>query len=132
MTGNRIDFSKGLLNKHLDNIPDGTSYVRIVAGDMTGNRVDFSKGLLNKHLDNIPDGATYGRHVVSDMTGNRVDFSKALLNKGALATKNSVDLATADVSNKTLDNVADGTRAAWSTITQKNAAVDASGNLLLK
>src|SRR5258707_13290449 len=78
------------------------------SGDMTGNRIDFSKGLLNKHLDNIPDGATYGRHVVSDMTGNRVDFSKALLNKGALATKNSVDLATADVANKQLDNIADG------------------------
>ena len=34
--------------------------------------------------------------------------------------------------NKNLDNVADGTRAAWDSTTQKAAAVDSSGNLLLK
>jgi hypothetical protein len=69
---------------------------------------------LNKQLDNIPDGSTYGRHVLSDMTGNRIDFSKPLLGKH-------------------LDNIPNGTnRAAWDTIAQKTAAVDASGNLLLK
>src|SRR5258707_4393604 len=33
MTGNRVDFSKGLLNKHLDNIPDGATYGRHVVSD---------------------------------------------------------------------------------------------------
>lgn len=41
-------------------------------------------------------------------------------------------LAAPDFINRTLDHVANGTRAAWDTTIQKAAAVDSSGNLLLK
>lgn len=43
-----------------------------------------------------------------------------------------IDFASTQHPNKNLDNVADGTRAAWDSGTQKGAAVDSSGNLKLK
>jgi len=71
---------------------------------------------LNKQLDNIPDGSTYGRPILSRLNGGKplIDFSEAIH------------------LNKNLDNMPNGTRAAWDSTTQKAAAVDASGNLLLK
>jgi hypothetical protein len=91
-------------------LSSATAYSIAVSGTWKGAVDQSSTG---GGLDAVFDGSTYARHVASDMTSNRIDFSKGLLNKN-------------------LDNVPDGTRAAWSTITQKNAAVDASGNLLLK
>lgn len=43
-TSNRIDFSKALLNKQLDNIPDGTTYNRLKAANM------FDGGILPAHV----------------------------------------------------------------------------------
>lgn len=53
------------------------------------------------------------------------------IDAGGVALPAAVDLSRAYV-NKNLDNVPDGTRAAWTSGTQKTAAVDVSGNLLLK
>jgi len=108
---------QGTATQHLDfDVQDGTSFARHVASDMTSNRIDFSKGLLNKQLDNIPDGSTYGRPILSRLNGGKplIDFSEAIH------------------LNKNLDNMPNGTRAAWDSTTQKTAAVDASGNLLIK
>jgi hypothetical protein len=78
--------------------------------------VDFARGYTNKHLGNVPDDGGSSRFAVLVIDGNRravVDFTQGHLNKN-------------------LDNVANGTRCAWDTGTQKSAAVDSSGNLLLK
>jgi hypothetical protein len=47
MTGNRIDFSKSLLNKHLDNIPDGSSRVALATTHASGNVAYNFKGNWN-------------------------------------------------------------------------------------
>jgi hypothetical protein len=43
-----------------------------------------------------------------------------------------IDFSEAIHLNKNLDNIPDGTRAAWTSTTQRAAAVDSSGNVLLK
>lgn len=53
-----------------------------------------------------------------------LDFTAAHPGKGALATKSSVDLATSEVTNKSLDNIADGSRKAVS-------AIDGNGKALV-
>jgi hypothetical protein len=66
------------------------------------------------------------------VTDGPVTYSRVL---GSALTSHQVDLSQAGVINKTLTYVADdpsGGRNAWSTTTQKNAAVTGSGNLLLK
>jgi hypothetical protein len=96
LTGNRLDFSKGLLNKQLGNIPDGGGRYGVHAVDANSLAlVDFSQtGHVNKNLDNMGDGATYQRMPAANMDVNRrglVDFSQAMH------------------LNKNLDNLADGT-----------------------
>ncbi len=66
--------------------------------------------------DALLDGTTYGRPLSTRISAGKplIDFSEAIH------------------LNKNLDNVADGTRAAWDSVTMKTSAVDTSGNLLLK
>lgn len=114
-----FDFARGYTNKHLDNIPDGSTYARPLSSRISAGKplIDFSEGIhSNKHLDNISDGSTYARPLSSRVSSGKplIDFSEAIH------------------LNKSLDNVPDGTRAAWDSTTQKSAAVDSSGNLLLK
>jgi hypothetical protein len=47
------------LNKHLDNIPDGSTYSRILSTRVNTGRptIDFSETIHTaKNLDNVPDG----------------------------------------------------------------------------
>jgi len=125
------------LSQNLDQLPDGATYARQEAGDLTMNRLDFSKALLNKHLGNIPDDATSSRYAVLAVDANRrplVDFSQTHVNKsldnvpdGAgrfsvvnaagtkgvsavdAANKALIDFSQAGHTNKTVDNIADGT-----------------------
>jgi hypothetical protein len=180
-----LDFSRGYTGKHLDNIPDGSTYGRPKLTGLTAGEVDLSKaGVINKSADHIAEGASrkWAGESGADITGSHqaatiagqgalatkgsVDLSTTevtnksadhiaegasrkwagesgaditgshqaatIAGQGGLATKSSVDLATGEVTNKSLDNVADGTRVAWTSGTQKAAAVDASGNILLK
>ncbi len=102
-----------------DALLDGTTYGRSLNTRLSSGRplIDFAEGIhVNKHLGNIPDDAGSSRFAVLAVDANRrpiADFSQAHLNKN-------------------LDNVPNGTRAAWDTTTQKTAAVDSAGNLLLK
>jgi hypothetical protein len=73
-------------------------------------------GNLIVSMDLTADGATFGRPIVSRLN----------------AGKPWIDFAEAIHANKNLDNVADGTRAAWDSGTMKAAAVDTSGNIKLK
>jgi len=62
LTTNRLDFSKSLLNKQLDNIPDGTTYARPIASRINAGKplIDFSEGIhLNKVLDNLADTSSF-------------------------------------------------------------------------
>jgi hypothetical protein len=102
-----------------DALLDGTTYGRPLNTRLSSGRplIDFAEGIhVNKHLGNVPDDAGSSRFAVLAVDANRrpiADFSQAHLNKN-------------------LDNVPNGTRAAWDTTTQKTAAVDSGGNLLLK
>jgi hypothetical protein len=128
-----LDFSRGYTGKHLDNIPDGSTYGRPKLTGLTAGEVDLSKaGVINKSADHIAEGASrkWAGESGADITGSHQ--AATIAGQGGLATKSSVDLATGEVTNKSLDNVADGTRVAWTSGTQKAAAVDASGNILLK
>jgi hypothetical protein len=89
--------------------------------DIDGNRralIDFAISHYNKHIDNLADGSTYGRPLLARLNSGKpwIDFSEGIH------------------SGKHLGNMPDdGTnRCAWGTSAQKNAAVDSSGNLLLK
>lgn len=77
---------------------------------------DILRTHKHKHLDNIPDGPTYGR-----VLGTRINVGRA-----------TIDFSEAIHSNQNLDHMPDGTRAAWDSTTQKAAAVDSGGNILLK
>ena len=87
------------------------------AGVVQAAGVDFTIAYTNKSLSNVPDGAA--RKAVLAVDANQrplIDFTQAHLAKNLL-------------------NVADdpgGGRSAWATAAQKTAAVDGSGNLLLK
>lgn len=61
-------------------------------------------------LDGVGDSGT--RYAVGDVDANHralIDFDSSHVNQGALSKKNNVDLSTTDVTNKILDNIADGT-----------------------
>ena len=70
----------------------------------------------------------------------KLDFNQSHTGQGALSLKSAVDLATAEVTNKTAVNIAEtGARKwlpdlnrIWTTQAQRDAAVDTDGNLLLK
>lgn len=102
------------------NVVTGTTYYYWVTAINTAKQESVkSSGVTNSgalvSLDNdVADGTTYGRVNNTALTSGSIDFSKS----GFL--------------NKTLDYVLDGTRAAWDSATQKTAAVDLSGNLILK
>ncbi len=83
------------LNKHLDNIPDGTTYSRILSTRVNTGRptIDFSEAIHNnKNVDNIGDGSTYSRTLGTRVNSGRptIDFSEAIHN------------------NKNVDNIGDG------------------------
>jgi len=107
------------VNKHQDNIPDGPTYSRTLGTRVNAGRptIDFAEAIHNnKNVDNIGDGTTYSRTLGTRVNSGRpvIDFSEAIH------------------SNQNLDHVPNGTRAAWDSTTQKTAAVDSSGNLILK
>ena len=88
-----------------------------------------ASGKLLTADDIAADGSTYKRITANQQTGGGRGYA-------AIDADNIVVAAGVDFSrgytNKTLDNVADGTRAAWDSGTQKTAAVDSAGNILLK
>jgi hypothetical protein len=107
------------LNKHQDNIPDGPTYSRTLGTRVNAGRptIDFAEAIHNnKNVDNIGDGTTYARTL-----GTRVNSGRP-----------TIDFGEGIHSNQNLDHVPNGTRAAWDSTTQKTAAVDTAGNLLLK
>ncbi len=127
--GGLLDFSAAHPNKTLDYIGDGTSYARMAAAAVDGSGLlDFSVAHTNKTLDHIGDGSTY-RRVVGIDGSNRataaslangavttekvasIDGSK--LNAGTgpltqLSQAGALNFAAAHT-NKTLDNIGDGT-----------------------
>jgi hypothetical protein len=108
-----IDLSRGYTGKHLGNIPD----------DGTSGRRVHTVGILSAR----PAAGTAGRlYHATDVGANGTTYRDT----GAAWVKVGVGhLGDADGN---LDNVTNGTRCAWDTGTQKTAAVDSSGNLLLK
>ena len=103
--------------QNVDELPDGEIFAKPLQTALLRGQVDLSKpGVISKTLANISDDAGTTRYAVSSVDGARkalVDFSQSH-------------------TNKNLDNVPNGTRSAWDSGTQKTAAVDASGNILLK
>ena len=79
---------------------------------------------MNKNLDNVADGSA--RFSVVNGAGLKAVSSVDGANKAL------IDFAQGGHTNKNLDNVPDGTRSAWDSASMKTAAVDTSGNLLLK
>lgn len=118
---------KGPPSKHVDIIPDGSTFGRPILTRLNGGKplIDFSEAIhLNKNLDNLPDGS--GRFSVVNGAGLKAVSSVDGANKAL------IDFSQGGHTNKNLDNVADGTRAAWLSTTQRTVAVDTSGNILLK
>lgn len=70
---------------------------------------------------------------VAPITGRTEGISTTVgnIDSGGIVTATGADFSRS-YTNKNLDNVPNGTRAAWDTGTQKTAAVDSGGNLLLK
>ena len=79
---------------------------------------------MNKNLDNVADGSA--RFGVINGAGLKAVSSVDGANKAL------IDFSQGGHTNKNLDNVPDGTRSAWDSASMKTAAVDTSGNLLLK
>jgi predicted phage tail protein len=100
----------------ISNKPSVYFWVRAV--DTSGNKQAWTAGgpFANGSLDDVADGPGYSKTL-----GTRVNAGRPL-----------IDFSEVIHANKSLDNVPDGTRAAWNSTTQKTAAVDTSGNLLLK
>lgn len=127
-------FNIGIPLKHLGELPDDVTSDRRAAtanqktggdrgfGAIDGSNIvvaggiDFARGYTGKHLGNLPDDSGSGRFAVAAIDGAR----KAI-----------IDFASGH-SNNNLDHVSDGTRCAWTSTGQRGAAVDSSGNLLLK
>jgi len=74
-----VDFSRGYTNKHLDNIPDGSTYARPLSSRVSSGKplIDFGEAIhLNKSLDNVPDGtraawaSTTQKNAAVDANGN--------------------------------------------------------------
>jgi hypothetical protein len=92
LSGGGINFASALhTNKSLDNIGDGTTYLRMPSANMDSNRrglVDFGQAHLNKTMDNVPDGATrFGAAEASaDKTANHVYYLVQNVNGGAALT----------------------------------------------
>ena len=69
---------------NLDNLGDGSTYLRMPGSNMDTNRrglIDFTQaGHLSKNLDNIVDGSTYGRPLGSRLSSGKpwVDFSESI------------------------------------------------------
>lgn len=78
LTGNRLDFSKNLLNKHLGNVPDDATSSRYAVLAVDANRraiVDFSQTHVNKILDNIADGVSFVRTTPNQRDGGGRGFA---------------------------------------------------------
>jgi hypothetical protein len=90
--------------------------------------------------DDVAEAATRKWAAESGANITETRTAAAISGQGALATKSAVDLATAEVTNKTAGNIAEtGARKwlptlnrIWQSQTMRDAAVDSSGNLLLK
>jgi len=134
-----LDFTRSYTNKHLGNIPDGGSYFRVLE-DLIANRpAAGTAGRLFHSTNEGVNGKWYrdtgsawvqvGAGVVDDLAEST--YGRPLASRLS-SGKPLIDFSEAIHLNKSLDNVPDGTRAAWASTTQKNAAVDSSGNLLLK
>ncbi|MDE2473208.1 MAG: hypothetical protein KGL35_32005 [Bradyrhizobium sp.] len=78
-TNNRIDFSKGLLNKQLDNIPDGTTYARILGSQLTSGVHKLTiagSGMLLGDKRNLPQSAV--NNISSYYSTNSLTWSATL------------------------------------------------------
>jgi hypothetical protein len=135
-----VDLSKaGVINKSADNIAEGTTrkWAGESGADITGSHqaatiagqgalatkgsVDLSTTeVTNKSADHIAEGTTrkWAGESGADITGSHQ--AATIAGQGALATKSSVDLATGEVTNKNLDNVADGSTYARTTPNQRD------------
>lgn len=94
----------------IDDAPDGTISKKIIAARVNLGRpvIDFTEAIhAGKNQDNIPDSATRFAAVQANADHTASNTAAAIAGQGALATKGSVDLSTADVTNKTLLNIAD-------------------------
>lgn len=80
----------------LDDVTDGTTFVRTTPNEKTGADRGFT-------------AIDAGGVVVT----SAVDFARSYANKGALAEKNAVDLATAEVTNKSADNIPESATKKW-------------------
>jgi hypothetical protein len=105
---------------------NGSGYVRIdwlnasqtEIGSSDGNAITSASYASSRVLGTAPAGAFFGRvEAVASGTSSTTCF---------------FDRFNASLFPKSLDDVPNGTRAAWDSGTQKAAAVDASGNILLK
>lgn len=105
--------SIGDIDGSLDDIRDGTTYIKPTANQVTGGgrafvALDSSNRLVtgtpNKTSTEIETGVSRATTAIDQtnvIVAGSIDFSRNYTNKGALATKNNVDLATPDVINKT-------------------------------
>jgi len=75
--------------------------------------VDFARAYANKNLGNIADAA--GRFAAVEAGANKTETrtAAAIAGQGALATKSAVDMATAEVLNKTALNIAETGARKW-------------------
>ena len=104
----RTIISLASLTGNLDSIDDGTTYVKPKATALTSGEIDLSKsGVINKTATYITETATkkWAAETGADITGSHQ--AATIASQGALATKSAVDLATAEVLNRVLDNIAD-------------------------
>jgi len=111
------EIGRGLTLHNITRPAPGSSPAPALASSLiAASAIDFTRPYTNKHLDNIPDGTTFARPLASRLSSGKplIDFSEGIH------------------LNKNLDNIPNGTRAAWDSTTQKSAAVDSSGNLILK
>ncbi len=97
-------------------------------------------GDLTGDLDDVADSASRFAAIAANADETLVNTAANISGQGALATKANVDLATAEVLNKSADNIAEAASRKWlptlnrifATQAQKDAAMDVDGNLLLK
>jgi hypothetical protein len=115
-----------------DNVAETATRSHVHPDAIDANRkVDLSKsGVINKSADNIAEGTTrkWAGESGADITGSHQ--AATIAGQGALATKSSVDLATGEVTNKNLDNVADGSTYARTTPNQRDGGGYAHDGLL--
>lgn len=113
--------------------------------------IDFSRAYTNKNTDYIAEGGNkyageHGADVTGSHTANDTNYvygswsgyvgAGGVRGYNAIDTSNIVLAGSIDMArgyaNKNLDNISDGTRVAWGSGSQRDNAVDGSGNLRLK